>query len=159
MGVSRVMGHVELEGTSLSSSFDERRSSAGQARRGQLPSVFSCPAWAEIARAFSVFPLCSQNIAGPGSWLPHETEQKHVNRPPFLLASKRSGLKAYQMILGTWVSGSGLGKHGGRQGTFSCLYRQPQPFVAPPWMRLGPKPISLFHPLIFLGSYVLGSPT
>ncbi|XP_006503149.1 ciliary microtubule-associated protein 2 isoform X2 [Mus musculus] len=43
-----------------------------------------------------------QDIAGPGSWLPHETEQKHVNRPPFLLASKRCGLKAYQMILGTW---------------------------------------------------------
>ncbi|EDL30811.1 cDNA sequence BC055111 [Mus musculus] len=47
---------------------------------------------------------CPKNmdIAGPGSWLPHETEQKHVNRPPFLLASKRCGLKAYQMILGTW---------------------------------------------------------
>ncbi|KAM7324604.1 hypothetical protein ACRRTK_016909 [Alexandromys fortis] len=43
-----------------------------------------------------------QDIAGPGSYLPHETEQKHVNRPPFLLASKRSGNKAHQMILGSW---------------------------------------------------------
>ncbi|XP_036034478.1 lymphocyte expansion molecule [Onychomys torridus] len=44
----------------------------------------------------------NMNIAGPGSWTPHETEQKHVNRPPFLLASKRSGNKAYQMIMGSW---------------------------------------------------------
>ncbi|XP_021490939.1 ciliary microtubule-associated protein 2 [Meriones unguiculatus] len=41
-------------------------------------------------------------IAGPGFWVPHETEQKHVNRPPFLLATKRTGNKAYQMFLGSW---------------------------------------------------------
>ncbi|ERE83034.1 lymphocyte expansion molecule [Cricetulus griseus] len=47
---------------------------------------------------------CPRNlkIAGPGSWLPHETEQKHINQPPFLLASKRTGNKVYQMILGNW---------------------------------------------------------
>ncbi|XP_051027976.1 lymphocyte expansion molecule [Acomys russatus] len=42
------------------------------------------------------------NTAGPGFCLPCETEQKHVNRPPFLLASKRSGIKIYQMIMGNW---------------------------------------------------------
>lgn len=119
------MGHGDLEGTSLPSSFDERCNSAGQVSLAAI--IFSCPAWAEVARAFSVFPLYSQNIAGPGSWLPHETELKHVNRPPFLLASKRSGLKAYQMILGTWVSGSGLERYGGRQGTFPASVDSPDP--------------------------------
>ncbi|XP_007518107.2 ciliary microtubule-associated protein 2 [Erinaceus europaeus] len=39
---------------------------------------------------------------GPGMWLPPEDECKQINQPPFLLSSKRSGGKAYQMILGTW---------------------------------------------------------
>lgn len=42
------------------------------------------------------------NISGPGSWLPQETEIKHVNPPPFLQASKRSGIKANQMVVGSW---------------------------------------------------------
>ncbi|KAM4805522.1 LOW QUALITY PROTEIN: ciliary microtubule-associated protein 2 [Urocitellus parryii] len=42
------------------------------------------------------------NTSGPGSWLPQETEIKHVNRPPFLLASKRSGVKTNQIVLGSW---------------------------------------------------------
>uniref|UniRef100_A0A8C6RDX2 Ciliary microtubule associated protein 2 n=1 Tax=Nannospalax galili TaxID=1026970 RepID=A0A8C6RDX2_NANGA len=40
--------------------------------------------------------------AGPSEWLPHETELKHVKQPPFLLISKQSGIKANQMILGSW---------------------------------------------------------
>uniref|UniRef100_I3M3H2 Ciliary microtubule associated protein 2 n=1 Tax=Ictidomys tridecemlineatus TaxID=43179 RepID=I3M3H2_ICTTR len=42
------------------------------------------------------------NTSGPGSWLPQETEIKHVNRPPFLVASKRSGVKTNQIVLGSW---------------------------------------------------------
>uniref|UniRef100_A0A8C5L0K1 Ciliary microtubule associated protein 2 n=1 Tax=Jaculus jaculus TaxID=51337 RepID=A0A8C5L0K1_JACJA len=55
---------------------------------------------------WSTVSQCPRNLvsatSGPGSWLPHETEQKHENRPPFLLSSKRSSVKAYQMITGSW---------------------------------------------------------
>ncbi|XP_008568368.1 PREDICTED: uncharacterized protein C1orf177 homolog [Galeopterus variegatus] len=53
--------------------------------------------WATISQ-------CPRKLAtsGPGVWLPQEKECKHVNPPPFLLASKRSGIKAYQTILGSW---------------------------------------------------------
>ncbi|KAF4021757.1 hypothetical protein G4228_013331 [Cervus hanglu yarkandensis] len=43
-----------------------------------------------------------QATSGPGMWLPPEKECKHTNQPPFLLSSKRSGMKAYQLILGNW---------------------------------------------------------
>ncbi|KAF3819798.1 hypothetical protein GH733_015307 [Mirounga leonina] len=43
-----------------------------------------------------------QATSGPGSWLPPKKECRHVNQPPFLLSSKRMGIKAYQMILGSW---------------------------------------------------------
>lgn len=55
-------------------------------------------------------------------WLPPEKECKHTNQPPFLLSSKRSGMKAYQLILGSWVSGSLWGTHNEGRGTLS---RQP----------------------------------
>ncbi|KAL2772480.1 lymphocyte expansion molecule isoform 2, partial [Daubentonia madagascariensis] len=47
---------------------------------------------------------CPRTLAtsGPGSWLPPEEEPKHINQPPFLLASKRSGTKACQNVLGSW---------------------------------------------------------
>ncbi|XP_060976009.1 ciliary microtubule-associated protein 2 isoform X2 [Dama dama] len=47
---------------------------------------------------------CPRKLAtsGPGMWLPPEKECKHTNQPPFLLSSKRSGMKAYQLILGNW---------------------------------------------------------
>uniref|UniRef100_H0W9S3 Ciliary microtubule associated protein 2 n=1 Tax=Cavia porcellus TaxID=10141 RepID=H0W9S3_CAVPO len=53
---------------------------------------------------WSTLSQCPRKLAtsGPGSWLPQETECKHVNRPPFLLASKRSGVRAYQIIPGIW---------------------------------------------------------
>ncbi|XP_007164812.2 lymphocyte expansion molecule [Balaenoptera acutorostrata] len=40
--------------------------------------------------------------SGPGTWLPPEKKCKHINQPPFLLSSKRIGIKASQVILGTW---------------------------------------------------------
>eukprot|EP00069_Balaena_mysticetus_P000904 bmy_14873T0 len=52
-------------------------------------------------------PLAHQATSGPGTWLPPEKECKHINQPPFLLSSKRIGIKASQAILGTWVGGSG----------------------------------------------------
>ncbi|XP_055257363.1 lymphocyte expansion molecule [Moschus berezovskii] len=47
---------------------------------------------------------CPRKLAtsGPGTWLPPEKECKHTNQPPFLLSSKRTGMKVHQMILGNW---------------------------------------------------------
>ncbi|KAI4549523.1 hypothetical protein MJG53_001962 [Ovis ammon polii x Ovis aries] len=43
-----------------------------------------------------------QATSGPGTWLPPEKECKRTNQPPFLLSSKRTGMKVYQMIMGNW---------------------------------------------------------
>ncbi|KAM7098518.1 ciliary microtubule-associated protein 2 isoform 2-T2 [Molossus nigricans] len=43
-----------------------------------------------------------QATSGPSMWLPSEKECRNANQPPFLLSSKRTGLKAYQMLLGSW---------------------------------------------------------
>ncbi|KAM9687361.1 ciliary microtubule-associated protein 2 [Trichechus inunguis] len=42
---------------------------------------------------------CPRKLAtsGPGTWILHEVERKHVNRPPFLMSSKRMGIKTYQL--------------------------------------------------------------
>lgn len=47
-----------------------------------------------------------QATSGPGMWLPSENECRNINQPPFLLSSKRIGTRAYQMLQGSWVSGS-----------------------------------------------------
>ncbi|XP_004468034.2 ciliary microtubule-associated protein 2 [Dasypus novemcinctus] len=53
---------------------------------------------------WSTLSQCPRKLAtsGPGMWLPQEKECDNVNHPPFLLASKRVGMKTYQMILGNW---------------------------------------------------------
>ncbi|XP_068393641.1 LOW QUALITY PROTEIN: ciliary microtubule-associated protein 2 [Eschrichtius robustus] len=48
--------------------------------------------------------------SGPGTWPPPAKECKHINQPPFLLSSKRIGIKASQVILGTW-NPVGLGRY------------------------------------------------
>ncbi|KAI5938206.1 Lymphocyte expansion molecule [Manis javanica] len=45
-----------------------------------------------------------QATSGPGMWLPPEQKCKQVNQPPFLLSSKQTGIKAYQIILGSWCT-------------------------------------------------------
>uniref|UniRef100_A0A8C2VH91 Ciliary microtubule associated protein 2 n=1 Tax=Chinchilla lanigera TaxID=34839 RepID=A0A8C2VH91_CHILA len=47
---------------------------------------------------------CPRKLAtsGPGTWLPQETACKHVNPPPFPLASERSGVKACQTVPEIW---------------------------------------------------------
>ncbi|EHB13982.1 hypothetical protein GW7_12468 [Heterocephalus glaber] len=52
--------------------------------------------------ASGVTPAGWQATSGLGSWLPLETECKHVSQPPFLLASKQSGARASQMLPGSW---------------------------------------------------------
>ncbi|XP_059112005.1 lymphocyte expansion molecule [Peromyscus eremicus] len=85
-------------------SFVDELSSAHNKKRGvfsKYPREPKNPTERIFWTTLSQYPR-NMDIAGPGSWTPHETEQKHVNRPPFLLASKRSGNKAYQMIMGSW---------------------------------------------------------
>lgn len=60
----------------------------------------------QTSPAFSFYSL-PQAESGPGMWLPPEKECRRVNQPPFLLSSNRVDLRAYQMLLGNWVSGSG----------------------------------------------------
>uniref|UniRef100_A0A4X1WAZ6 Lymphocyte expansion molecule n=1 Tax=Sus scrofa TaxID=9823 RepID=A0A4X1WAZ6_PIG len=64
-----------------------------------------------------------QATSGPGMWLPPEKECKHVNRPPFLLSSKRIGIKAYQMILGSW-NPVGVGRYLNTQAMETKDHRQ-----------------------------------
>ncbi|XP_037017257.1 lymphocyte expansion molecule [Artibeus jamaicensis] len=40
--------------------------------------------------------------SGPSMWLPPEEKCRHTSQPPFLLSSKRTGLRVYQMLLGSW---------------------------------------------------------
>ncbi|XP_007944142.2 lymphocyte expansion molecule [Orycteropus afer afer] len=40
--------------------------------------------------------------SGPSTSVEHTMERKHVNRPPFLMSSKRISINAYQTLLGSW---------------------------------------------------------
>lgn len=49
--------------------------------------------------AFLPYP---QATSGPGMWLPQEKKCQHMGLSPFFLASKRTGVKTYQVLWGGW---------------------------------------------------------
>ncbi|KFO20961.1 hypothetical protein H920_17754 [Fukomys damarensis] len=85
-------------------SFVEELDSRHRKKHGVFSKVPRNPETPTERIFWSTLSQCPQKLAtsGPGSWLPRETECKHVNRPPFLLASKRSGVRASQMLPGGW---------------------------------------------------------
>uniref|UniRef100_A0A8C0C2X4 Lymphocyte expansion molecule n=1 Tax=Balaenoptera musculus TaxID=9771 RepID=A0A8C0C2X4_BALMU len=107
-------GHLHLQKWELMNfkSFVEELDSHHNKKRGvfsKVPRNLETPPervyWATLSQ-------CPPKLAtsGPGTWLPPEKECKHINQPPFLLSSKRIGIKASQVILGTW-NPVGLGRY------------------------------------------------
>ncbi|XP_037683058.1 lymphocyte expansion molecule [Choloepus didactylus] len=85
-------------------SFVEELNSRHNKKRGVFLKLSRNPKTPSERIYWTTLSQCPRKLAtsGPGTWLPPEKECKSVNQPPFLLASKRAGIKAYQMILGNW---------------------------------------------------------
>ncbi|XP_044891832.1 lymphocyte expansion molecule isoform X1 [Felis catus] len=84
--------------------FVEELNSRHNKKRGVFSKISRNPETPTERIYWATLSQCPRKLAtsGPGSWLPPKKECKHVNQPPFLLSSKRMGIKAYQMILGSW---------------------------------------------------------
>ncbi|XP_026914899.1 lymphocyte expansion molecule isoform X3 [Acinonyx jubatus] len=84
--------------------FVEELNSRHNKKRGVFSKIPRNPETPTERIYWATLSQCPRKLAtsGPGSWLPPKKECKHVNQPPFLLSSKRMGIKAYQMILGSW---------------------------------------------------------
>lgn len=85
-------------------SFVEELNSCHNKKRGVFSKISRNPETPTERIYWATLSQCPRKLAtsGPGSWLPPEKECKHINQPPFLLSSKRMGIKTYQMILGSW---------------------------------------------------------
>ncbi|XP_004869711.1 lymphocyte expansion molecule [Heterocephalus glaber] len=85
-------------------SFVEELNSCHQKKHGVFSKVPQNPDTPPERIYWSTLSQCPWKLAtsGLGSWLPLETECKHVSQPPFLLASKQSGARASQMLPGSW---------------------------------------------------------
>ncbi|XP_027428377.1 lymphocyte expansion molecule isoform X2 [Zalophus californianus] len=85
-------------------SFVEELNSRHNKKRGVFSKISRNPETPTERIYWATLSQCPRKLAtsGPGSWLPPKKECKHVNQPPFLLSSKWMGIKAYQMILGSW---------------------------------------------------------
>ncbi|EFB29171.1 hypothetical protein PANDA_003829, partial [Ailuropoda melanoleuca] len=85
-------------------SFVEELNSRHNKKRGVFSKISRNPETPTERIYWATLSQCPRKLAtsGPGSWLPPKKECKHVNQPPFLLSSKWMGLKAHQMILGSW---------------------------------------------------------
>nr|XP_025727499.1 lymphocyte expansion molecule isoform X1 [Callorhinus ursinus] len=86
-------------------SFVEELNSRHNKKRGVFSKISRNPETPTERIYWATLSQCPRKLAtsGPGSWLPPKKECKHVNQPPFLLSSKWMGIKAYQMILGSWL--------------------------------------------------------
>ncbi|XP_058573275.1 lymphocyte expansion molecule isoform X1 [Neofelis nebulosa] len=84
--------------------FVEELNSRHNKKRGVFSKISRNPETPTERIYWATLSQCPRKLAtsGPGSWLPPKKECKHVNQPPFLLSSKRMGIKAYQTILGSW---------------------------------------------------------
>ncbi|XP_022274538.1 lymphocyte expansion molecule isoform X3 [Canis lupus familiaris] len=85
-------------------SFVEELNSCHNKKRGVFSKISRNPETPTERIYWATLSQCPRKLAtsGPGSWLPPEKECRHINQPPFLLSSKRMGIKTYQMILGSW---------------------------------------------------------
>ncbi|XP_004438686.1 PREDICTED: uncharacterized protein C1orf177 homolog [Ceratotherium simum simum] len=85
-------------------SFVEELNSRHNKKRGVFSKVSRNPETPPERIYWSTLSQCPRKLAtsGPGMWLPPEKKCKRVNQPPFLLSSKRIGMKAYQTLLGSW---------------------------------------------------------
>uniref|UniRef100_A0A8D1NE15 Lymphocyte expansion molecule n=1 Tax=Sus scrofa TaxID=9823 RepID=A0A8D1NE15_PIG len=106
-------------------SFVEELNSRHNKKRGVFSKVSRNPETPPERIYWATLSQCPRKLAtsGPGMWLPPEKECKHVNRPPFLLSSKRIGIKAYQMILGSW-NPVGVGRYLNTQAMETKDHRQ-----------------------------------
>ncbi|KAK2495456.1 hypothetical protein MC885_002640 [Smutsia gigantea] len=88
-------------------SFVEELNSRHNKKRGVFSKVSRNPETPTERIYWATLSQCprKQATSGPGMWLPPEQKCKQVNQPPFLLSSKQTGIKAYQMILGSWSDG------------------------------------------------------
>ncbi|VFV18987.1 Hypothetical predicted protein [Lynx pardinus] len=93
--------------------FVEELNSRHNKKRGVFSKIPRNPETPTERIYWATLSQCPRKLAtsGPGSWLPPKKECKHVNQPPFLLSSKRMGIKAYQMILGSWQNPVGVGRY------------------------------------------------
>ncbi|XP_049731503.1 lymphocyte expansion molecule [Elephas maximus indicus] len=85
-------------------SFVEELNSRHNKKRGVFSKLSRNPKTPSERIYWTTLSQCPRKLAtsGPGTWIEHKVERKHVNRPPFLMSSKRIGIKAYQMLLGSW---------------------------------------------------------
>ncbi|XP_054428459.1 ciliary microtubule-associated protein 2 [Pteronotus mesoamericanus] len=82
-------------------SFVEELNSRDNKKRGAFSKLSRNPTTPTERICWSTLSQCPRKL-GPSMWLPPEKECRHTNHPPFLLSSKRTGLRAYQMFLGSW---------------------------------------------------------
>ncbi|XP_044920521.1 lymphocyte expansion molecule isoform X1 [Mustela putorius furo] len=85
-------------------SFVEELNSPHNKKHGVFSKISRNPETPTERIYWATLSQCPRKLAtsGPGSWLPPKTECKRVNQPPFLFSSKRMGIKACQMVLGSW---------------------------------------------------------
>ncbi|XP_075396004.1 ciliary microtubule-associated protein 2 [Tenrec ecaudatus] len=85
-------------------SFVEDLNSHHNKKRGVFSKLPRNPKMPSERIYWSTLSQCPRTLAtsGPGTWVQQEAEQKHVNRPPFLMSSKRMGTKSYQILMGSW---------------------------------------------------------
>nr|XP_006200641.1 lymphocyte expansion molecule [Vicugna pacos] len=85
-------------------SFVEELNSRHNKKRGVFSKLPRNPETPTERIYWATLSQCPRKLAtsGPGMWLPPEKECRHIKQPPFLLSSKRIGIKDYQMILGSW---------------------------------------------------------
>ncbi|XP_016060006.1 PREDICTED: lymphocyte expansion molecule [Miniopterus natalensis] len=85
-------------------SFVDELNSHHNKKRGVFSKLSRNPSTPSERIYWTTLSQCPRKLAssGPGMWLPPEKECRRFNQPPFLLSSKRAGLRAYQMLLGSW---------------------------------------------------------